>query len=99
MSGAIALFFASFFNVFLLGLNSQFVRDRWIGACVFVSFNISIAQFVYTRVVATSDDVMLSFIGSSVGGALGITCSIIFYSWFNPKLKEWKKRRKINGTT
>ena len=99
MSGAIMLFFASFFNVFLLGLNSQFVRDRWIAACIVVSFNISIAQFVYTRVVATSEDVMLSFIGSSVGGALGITYSIIFYSWFNPRFKEWKERRENSGTT
>jgi len=93
VSEMVMLFFASFFNVFLLGLNSQFVRDRWIAACIFISFNISCAQFVYTRVVANSDDVLLSFIGSSVGGASGIASSIVFYAWFMPKLAAWKEKR------
>ena len=93
MIEAVMLFVASFFNVFLLGLNSQFVRDRWIAACIFISFNISCAQFVYTRVVANSEDVMLSFIGSSLGGAAGIASSIVFYAWFNPKMLAWKERR------
>jgi hypothetical protein len=93
----IALFLASFFNVFLLGLNSQFVRDRFIGGAVFLSFNISFAQFIYTRVIAHSETVFFPFIFSAFGGASGIASSIIFYAWFNPRFHKWNENRnKLN---
>lgn len=81
----IALFFAQFFSVFLLGLNSQIVRDQLIGAAIFLSFNISIAQFTYTRVVAGTDDVMMAFMFSAFGGAVGIATSIKCYQWIQKR--------------
>jgi len=93
----IALFIAQFFNVFLLGLNSQFVRDRFILGAIIMSFNISAAQFIYTRFVSTTDDALYAFVFSSCGGALGISCSIVFYSWFDPKFKDWKEKRRLRG--
>ena len=88
MLDLIALFFAQFFSVFLLGLNSQIVRDQMVGAAIFLSFNISIATFTYTRLVSGTDDVMLSFIFSSVGGAVGIATSIKVYQWMQARKKR-----------
>lgn len=86
----IELFVASFFQVFLLGLSSQFSRNLWVRAAFINSWFISIAQFTYTRVIATIDpsEIYLFFVFSGLGGSLGITSSIIFYKWLLPKLTK-----------
>ena len=86
----LAIFMASFFQVFLLGLNSQFVRNQWIGSVFIVSWFISVAQFTYTKIVAMTEgaEVLYIFFASGMGGALGIVSSIFFYRWLLPKIKK-----------
>lgn len=86
----IALFVASFMNVFLLGLNSQFVRDQRVGMVFVLSWGISSAQFVFTRVIAVTDNPVIAFFIMGFGGAFGICSSIYFYRWFNPRFVQWK---------
>ena len=90
------IFVASFFQVFLLGLNSQFVRDQQIVMIFMVSWCISCAQFTYTHIVAVAptDEKLWLFFSSGWGGALGIVSSVYFYRWFNPKLHKWLEKRK-----
>ena len=86
----LAIFMASFFQVFLLGLNSQFVRNQWVGSVFIVSWFISVAQFTYTKIVAMTEgaEVLYIFFASGMGGALGIVSSIFFYRWLLPKIKK-----------
>ena len=86
------LFTAQFANVFLLGLNSQFVRDRNMRLCFALSWMISTSQFIYIYVIANTENPMIAFFVSGSGGALGIVVSIKFYTWLdNRKLKDSKK--------
>ena len=87
------LFLASFFQVFLLGLNSQFVRDQRVAAVFMVSWCISVAQFTYTKIVANTDNIEIAFIASAMGGSLGIVSSIYFYRWLLPKFRSSKPQR------
>lgn len=84
------LFLASFFQVFLLGLNSQFVRNQWVIAVFITSWFISVSQFTYTKIVALSQgtDILFAFLSSGMGGACGIVSSIYFYRWLLPKIKK-----------
>lgn len=86
----LAIFCASFFQVFLLGLNSQFVRNQWVGSVFIVSWFISMAQFTYTKIVAMTEgaEIIFIFFASGMGGALGIVSSIYFYRWLLPKLNK-----------
>ena len=86
----VALFLASFFNVFLLGLNSQFVRDQRVAIVFILSWGISSAQFVFTRVIALTEAPTLAFCSAGLGGSFGICLSIYFYRWFNPRFNNFK---------
>jgi len=90
---ALLIFSASFFQVFLLGLNSQFVRNQWVGSVFIVSWFISMSQFIYTKIVAMTDgaEILYIFFASGMGGALGIVSSIFFYRWLLPKLSKGGK--------
>lgn len=90
----IAIFFAGFFNVFLLGLNSQFIRDQQVVMVFIVSWFISVAQFTQIYVIANGSSPMEMFLSSGLGSSLGIVSSIYFYRWFNPKLHRFIERRK-----
>jgi hypothetical protein len=87
------LFLASFFNVFLLGLSSQFVRDQRVALCFTVSWFISASQFIYTRVTSGTESPLLAFIVSGFGGSMGIVASIYFYRWFQPWYQLRTKRK------
>jgi hypothetical protein len=80
-----ALFFASLFNVFLLGLSSQIVRDQRVVAAFLISWCISTAQFLYTRYVSAADDPLVAFFASGAGGSIGIVASIYFYRWYQSR--------------
>ena len=84
------LLLASFFNVFLLGLNSQFVRDQRVAMVFVLSWGITSSQFVFTRVIAITPEPGLAFSVAGMGGALGICSSIYFYRWFNPRFSNWR---------
>lgn len=85
----ILLFAASFLSVFLLGLQSQFVRDQRAALCFAISWFVSASQFTYTRITAMTESPELAFISSGLGGSVGIVASIYFYRWFSP----WYQRR------
>ena len=74
------LFIGSFANVFLLGLNSQYVRDKRMAICFMLSWGISSAQFTYIYIIANTPDIVLSFFVGGLGSSTGIVASILFYS-------------------
>jgi hypothetical protein len=86
------LFLATTGNIFLLGLNSQFVRDQRVALCFFVSWGITASQFTFTRVIAGATDPVACFVVSGFGGAFGICASIYFYRWFHPRYLKWSAR-------
>lgn len=92
----VLLFFASFFQVFLLGLNSQIVRDRLVALAFFVSWGIWTGQFFFTRITANADEPVIAYFSGGLGGALGIASSILFYDWFSHKTaigrKLWRRQ-------
>ena len=91
----VLLFIASFTQVFLLGLNSQIVRDRLIMLAFCVSWGIWTGQFFFTRITANAQEPIYAFIAGGFGSAIGIAFSIVFYQWFSHKTKLgrrlWKR--------
>lgn len=92
----VALFLASFFNVFLLGLSSQIVRDQRVAAAFSISWCISSAQFLYTRYVTSTDDPLTAFLASGAGGSIGIVASIYFYRWYQGRAPKSGKTDNFN---
>ncbi len=90
------LFLASFFSVFLLGLNSQFVRDQMVGLAFVVSWGISTSQFTFTRVISQTSDPLTAFFVAGFGGSFGICASIYFYRWFFKRFENWRKGEGFN---
>lgn len=87
------LFLFSFVNIFVMGFQSQIVRDQIIAIAFCNTWLLAIVQFFSTRWIVDLDPAwgLLSF-GS--GSSLGIICSILFYRWFIPKFESWRARRK-----
>lgn len=83
---------AAFFNVMLLGLNSQYVRDQRIALVFCMSWMIHTAQFIYVRIIAMTDLVGWAFLISGIGSSLGIVTSILIYKYF-------QKRREKHGSS
>ncbi len=84
------LFLATAGNVFLLGVNSQLVRDQRVALCFVLSWGITGSQFTFTRVIASAADPLMCFWVSGWGGAIGICLSIYFYRWFHPRYMSWQ---------
>lgn len=82
------LFIATFGNVFLLGFNSQIVRDQKIVLAFTVSWGITWCQFSFARISATTVDADLAMFVSGWGGSLGIVSSILFYRWYQARGKR-----------
>ena len=73
----LAVWAASFFSVFLLGLQSRNVNQGRYILAVITSFGINVAQFSFVKIASTgSYDI---FTASSIGGCMGILSSIWFY--------------------
>lgn len=89
------LFSATFMQVFLLGMNSQIVRDKMAAAAFCVSWGIWTGQFLFTRIVANAENPIITFFVGGLGSALGIASSIYFYEWLSNKTaigrKLWKR--------
>lgn len=81
------LFIATFGNVFLLGLSSQFVRDQKIAQAFTISWGITWCQFSFARISATAVDADLALFVGGWGGSLGIVASILFYRWYQARGK------------
>lgn len=80
LSSALA-FFAAYFTVMLLGLNSKIMRDDRVVSAFFVSWGITLAQTTTTYVIAHS---MLPIhwyvLIAGLGGSLGIVSSHYVYN-------------------
>lgn len=84
----VLLLIATFGNVFLLGLSSQFVRDQKIAQAFTISWGITWCQFSFARISATTVDADLAMFVSGWGGSLGIVASILFYRWYQARGKR-----------
>ena len=81
-------FLSSFTIVFLLGFQSQIVRDRHAFFAFFISLGVGICQVASMKIIPTA-----SFIESIffiLGGACGISSSIYAHGWW----KDWYHNRK-----
>lgn len=80
------VFFAAFFSVFLLGLNSKVLRDDHIILGSLISWGITATQYAMTWAVVhaglTTGEYLLS---AGFGGMIGITLSQYFYKWLDAK--------------
>jgi len=75
---------ASFFSVFLLGLNSKILRDDHIILGAITSWFITLAQYAMTWAVfeaglSAGEYLMVA----GVGGSTGITLAQYFYKWLD----------------
>ena len=84
----LCILLASFANVFLLVLNSQFARDGRYYLAYCNSWLISVAAFTYTRIVAGTDDILFTFLFSGFGSSAGVVSAMIFYRWLNKRLSN-----------
>lgn len=82
------LFIATFGNVFLLGLSSQFVRDQKIAQAFTISWGITWCQFLFARISANTTNAELALFVGGWGGSLGIVASILFYRWYQARIKR-----------
>lgn len=83
---ALLVFASAFMQVFLLAFNSKILRDDKILAGFFVSWGITLAQFVYIWSVANAKMSVLAFLAvSGLGGSLGVTSAQYFYKWYDNK--------------
>lgn len=77
-----------FTQVFLLGFNSQVVRDRKAALAFCISWGIWTGQFFFVKLVANATDPIYAFLFGGLGGALGISASILFYDCIFKKGKS-----------
>ncbi len=86
MFQSISLFCAAFASVFLLGLQSQFVRDKRTLSSFITSMGIGLCQVLFYK-LAPSANLFESglFI---LGGACGISSSILIHSKFFTEIKS-----------
>jgi len=76
----ITVFFGSLLTVYLLGINSQLVRDKNCVGAFSLAWFISLSNMLYIKVFVMSDEFMLTYLCSALGSGIGIVLSIITYS-------------------
>ncbi|WKZ86325.1 hypothetical protein N5B55_05065 [Ralstonia pickettii] len=79
----VALAGATFFSVFLMGLQSRNVNQGRYLASVVTSFGISVGNFTFARYASTGS--LAAFFTSAAGGMAGIAFAIWFYKRFMEK--------------
>lgn len=89
MSAAVACaaaFFAAYFTVLLLGLNSKILRDDRVLSAFAVSWGITLAQTATTYIIAHVDLPTWTYIWwAGWGGSLGIVSSHYLYKYLTEK--------------
>ncbi|SEK75439.1 hypothetical protein SAMN05216262_102280 [Colwellia chukchiensis] len=76
----ITVFFGSLLTVYMLGINSQLVRDKNCIGAFSLAWFISLSNMLYIKVFVLSDDFMLTYLCSALGSGIGIVLSIITYT-------------------
>jgi len=82
---SITLFLSAFVAVFLLGLQSQFVRDKVILQSFITSLGIGLCQVLALKLTPNAD--LIGTILFILGGALGIVVSIYTHTYFKKRNK------------
>jgi len=76
----VTVFFGSLFTVYMLGINSQLVRDKNCVGAFSLAWFISLSNMLYIKVFVMSDEFMLTYLCSALGSGIGVVLSIITYS-------------------
>jgi len=84
----ITVFFGSLLTVYMLGINSQLVRDKNCVGAFSLAWFISLSNMLYIKVFVMSDEFMLTYLCSALGSGIGIVLSIITYSKVETYLKK-----------
>lgn len=79
-------FFAAFFMVGLLGFQSKNIQHSKYIAAAMTSMGISLANFIFVKVVATGN--INTLFVAMIGGALGIMTAIYAHDHFYMKKEE-----------
>ncbi len=87
----ITVFFGSLLTVYMLGINSQLVRDKNCIGAFSLAWFISLSNMLYIKVFVMSDEFMLTYLCSALGSGIGIVLSIITYS----KVETYLKKKSI----
>lgn len=89
MTDTLILFFGSFFSVFLLGFNSQLVKDGNALGAFSIAWFITLSNMLYTRSFVLSTSFSSSYLVAGLGSSVGIVCSIWCYRAFKTKSFRW----------
>ena len=76
----ITVFFGALLTVYMLGINSQLVRDKNCIGAFSLAWFISLSNMLYIKVFVMSDEFMLTYLSSALGSGIGIVLSIVTYS-------------------
>ena len=77
----VAAFFAAYFTVLLLGLNSKIMRDDRVVAAFVVSWGITLSQTAATYIIAHVNlPIYLYLLWAGWGGSLGIVSAHYLYN-------------------
>ena len=87
----ITVFFGSLLTVYMLGINSQLVRDKNCVGAFSLAWFISLSNMLYIKVFVMSDEFMLTYLCSALGSGIGIVLSIVTYS----KVETYLKKKSI----
>ncbi|MBA6350050.1 hypothetical protein [Colwellia sp. BRX8-9] len=87
----ITVFFGSLLTVYMLGINSQLVRDKNCIGAFSLAWFISLSNMLYIKVFVMSDEFMLTYLCSALGSGIGIVLSIVTYS----KVETYLKKKSI----
>lgn len=97
MIAALAVFFAAYATVMLLGLQSKLMRDNNWKLSFFVSWQIMFAQTFTTYAIAHNTlDIGWYLFSSGWGGSLGIVSAHFVYEWYD---KRFKKHAPVPAST
>ncbi len=81
-------FIASLANLFLLGFQSQMIRDMNVPIVFVNCWMLAIVQFWSTTWIINLDNKTLSFFCFAGGSSIGVVGSIYFYRWFLKRKKR-----------
>jgi hypothetical protein len=97
MVDTILLLIGSFFSVFLLGLNSQLVKDGNVAGAFSIAWFITLSNMLYTKIFVLSDSFLNSYLVAGFGSSCGIVCSIWCYRSLLVKPQTDSLSKKVVG--
>lgn len=94
----IILLLGSFFTVFLMGLNSQLIKDGNVLGAFGIAWPIALCNMLYTKIFVLSSSFLHSFMIVGIGTSIGAVCSIWCYRALSvAKTRLSSNRKPISG--